>query len=59
MTLTRFDFPQGFLFGTATAAYQILGYDKRFGLVPVDIATQKRTPKSSCHADARAPARNQ
>ena len=35
------------------------GYDKRFGLVHVDFATQKRTPKSSYHAYARALARNQ
>ena len=35
------------------------GDDKRFGLVPVDFATQGRTPESSHHADARALARNQ
>ncbi|MGV8986363.1 MAG: GH1 family beta-glucosidase [Cypionkella sp.] len=34
------------------------GYDKRFGLVHVDFETQKRTPKSSYHALARALARN-
>ncbi len=34
------------------------GYDKRFGLVHVDFATQKRIPKSSYHALARAIARN-
>ena len=34
------------------------GYDKRFGLVHVDFASLKRTPKSSYHALARAIARN-
>jgi beta-glucosidase len=34
------------------------GYEKRFGLVHVDFATQKRVPKSSYHALARAIARN-
>lgn len=34
------------------------GYAKRFGLVHVDYATQKRTPKASYHAFARALARN-
>jgi beta-glucosidase len=34
------------------------GYEKRFGLVHVDFATQKRTPKASYHAYARALARN-
>lgn len=34
------------------------GYEKRFGLVHVDFASQKRTPKSSYHAYARAIARN-
>lgn len=34
------------------------GYEKRFGLVHVDFATLKRTPKSSYHALARALARN-
>ncbi|MDB2408042.1 GH1 family beta-glucosidase, partial [Jannaschia sp.] len=31
-----------------------LGYDKRFGLVHVDFETQRRTPKASYHALARA-----
>jgi len=34
------------------------GYEKRFGLVHVDFATLKRTPKTSYHALARALARN-
>ena len=34
------------------------GYAKRFGLVHVDYQTQKRTPKASYHAYARALARN-
>jgi beta-glucosidase len=34
------------------------GYDKRFGLVHVDYATQERTPKASWHALRRALARN-
>ena len=34
------------------------GYDKRFGLVHVDFATQKRTPKTSYHALAQALAQN-
>ena len=34
------------------------GYDKRFGLVHVDFASLRRTPKSSYHALARAIARN-
>ena len=34
------------------------GYEKRFGLVHVDFASLKRTPKSSYHALARAIARN-
>ncbi len=34
------------------------GYDKRFGLVHVDYATQVRVPKSSYHAYARLIARN-
>jgi beta-glucosidase len=34
------------------------GYEKRFGLVHVDYATQKRIPKASYHAYARALARN-
>lgn len=34
------------------------GYEKRFGLVHVDFASQKRVPKSSYHAYARAIARN-
>lgn len=34
------------------------GYEKRFGLVHVDYASQVRTPKASYHAYARALARN-
>jgi beta-glucosidase/6-phospho-beta-glucosidase/beta-galactosidase len=52
-------FPAGFRWGASTAAYQIdgstgadnfewaFGYDKRFGLIRVDYATQERTPKDS------------
>ena len=35
------------------------GYDKRFGLVHVDFATLKRTPKNSYHALARMLRRNE
>ena len=56
---TRRAFPDGFLWGTATAAYQIegasvidnfewiAGYANRYGLVHVDYETQRRTPKLS------------
>ena len=35
-----------------------MGYDKRFGLVHVDYATQKRTPKASFEAFRQAIGRN-
>jgi hypothetical protein len=37
-------FPAGLRFGAATAA-SASGYDKRFGIVHVDYATQRRTIK--------------
>jgi hypothetical protein len=55
-------FPEGFLWGTATAAHQVEGYmhgslidnfewaegfEPRFGLIAVDYATQTRTPRES------------
>ena len=50
---------QGFFYWSLLDNYEWAeGYDKRFGLVHVDFATQQRVPKSSYHAYARALARN-
>ena len=51
-------FPDHFLFGTATAATQVEGqwaegYTPRFGLVRVDYATQERHPRPSAEIYAR------
>jgi beta-glucosidase len=35
-----------------------LGFSKRFGIVHVDFATQKRTPKASAHHYSRVIATN-
>lgn len=50
---------KGFFYWSLLDNYEwALGYQKRFGLVHVDYATQTRTPKASYHALARAIARN-
>jgi beta-glucosidase len=50
---------QGFFYWSLLDNYEWAeGYEKRFGLVHVDFATQTRTPKASYHAYARALARN-
>lgn len=41
-------FPPGFGFGLDNVEWAF-GYDKRFGIVRVDYATQQRTPKDSYH----------
>ena len=49
---------RGFFYWSLLDNYEwAFGYDKRFGLVHVDYATQTRTPKSSYHALAAALAR--
>jgi beta-glucosidase/6-phospho-beta-glucosidase/beta-galactosidase len=44
----------GFTWGVATASDQVegavFGYERRFGIVHVDFATQQRTPKNSAKA---------
>ena len=46
---------RGFFYWSLLDNYEwAFGYDKRFGLVHVDYATQTRTPKASYHALARA-----
>jgi beta-glucosidase len=50
---------QGFFYWSLLDNYEWAeGYAKRFGLVHVDFETQKRIPKASYHAYARALARN-
>ncbi len=50
---------RGFFYWSLLDNYEwALGYERRFGLVHVDYASLKRTPKSSYHALARALARN-
>ncbi|MFZ1660402.1 MAG: GH1 family beta-glucosidase [Paracoccaceae bacterium] len=51
---------RGFFYWSLLDNYEwAFGYDKRFGLVHVDFATQTRTPKSSYHALARMLRRNE
>lgn len=46
---------QGYLYWSLLDNYEwAFGYEKRFGLVHVDFATQKRTPKQSYHKYIRA-----
>ncbi|MBE2276842.1 MAG: beta-glucosidase [Rhodobacteraceae bacterium] len=50
---------RGFFYWSLLDNYEwALGYERRFGLVHVDYASLKRTPKTSYHALARALARN-